>query len=129
MNFKFKVGKNSLKKLRNIFYHIIVFIRFRQLYSLICDALHDLVPSVQFLKSEKHPWRNVTFRKVAGLACNFTKSNTPPWVFPRFLNCTNVTKPRKTSHVVKTYQEKSKYDLNGVNKKSYPLQTKTKKKT
>ena len=22
------------------------------------------------------------------LACNFTKSNTPPWVFSRFLNCT-----------------------------------------
>ena len=30
------------------------------------DALHDLVPFVQFLKSEKHPWRSVT------------KSNTPP---------------------------------------------------
>ena len=30
-----------------------------------CDALHDLVPFVQF-KYEKHPWRSVTFSKVTG---------------------------------------------------------------
>ena len=29
----------------------------------ICDALRDLVTFVQF---EKHPWRSVTFSKVAG---------------------------------------------------------------
>ena len=29
--------------------------------------------------------RSVTFTKVTGLACNFTKSNTPPWVFLTFL--------------------------------------------
>ena len=34
-------------------------------------------------KREKHPCSNVTFRKVAS-ACNFTKSNTPPWVFLTF---------------------------------------------
>ena len=39
-----------------------------------CDALHDLVPFVQFKKREKHPWRSV----------NFTKINTPPWVFLTF---------------------------------------------
>ena len=33
--------------------------------SNICDALRDLVPFVQFKKSEKHPWRSVTFSKVA----------------------------------------------------------------
>ena len=27
--------------------------------------------------------------KLQTLACNFTKSNTPPWVFSRILNCTN----------------------------------------
>ena len=27
---------------------------------------------------------SVTFSKVTGLACNFTKSNTPPWVFFTF---------------------------------------------
>ena len=26
-----------------------------------CDALHDLVPFVQFKKREKHPWRSVPF--------------------------------------------------------------------
>ena len=31
----------------------------------ICDAFHDLVPFIQFKKREKHPWRNVTFSKVA----------------------------------------------------------------
>ena len=33
---------------------------------LICDALGDLVSSIQFKKRETHPWRNVTFSKVAG---------------------------------------------------------------
>ena len=32
----------------------------------ICDALGDLIPFVQFKKREKHPWRNVTFSKIAG---------------------------------------------------------------
>ena len=31
-----------------------------------CHALRDLVPFVQFEKREKHPWRSVTFSKVAG---------------------------------------------------------------
>ena len=29
------------------------------------DAMHDLVPFVLFKKREKHPWRSVTFSKVA----------------------------------------------------------------
>ena len=33
---------------------------------MLCDALHDLVPFVQFRKRENHPWRSVTFSKVAG---------------------------------------------------------------
>ena len=33
-------------------------------------------------------------------ACNFTKSNTPPWVFLRFLNYTNDSKLRKASHIL-----------------------------
>ena len=31
------------------------------------DALRDLVPFAQIKKREKHPWRSVTFSKVAGL--------------------------------------------------------------
>ena len=35
---------------------------------LICDVLRDLVPFIQFKKSEKHPWGGggVTISKVAG---------------------------------------------------------------
>ena len=44
----------------------------------ICDVLRDLVPFVLFKKSEKHPWRSVTFSKVV------TKSNIPQWVFFTF---------------------------------------------
>ena len=29
----------------------------------ICDALHNLVPLVQFKKREKHPQKSVTFSK------------------------------------------------------------------
>ena len=47
---------------------------------IMCDAWRDLVPFVQFKKREKHPWRSVNF----SVACNFTKINTPPWVFFKF---------------------------------------------
>ena len=30
---------------------------------------------------------------------DFIKSNTPPWGFSRFLNCTNVTKSRNSSYI------------------------------
>ena len=49
----------------------------------ICDALCDLLPFVQFKKREQRPWRSVTFSQAE--VCNFTKSNTPPWVFFTFL--------------------------------------------
>ena len=44
----------------------------------ICDALRNLLSFVQFRKREKHPWRSVTFSKIAGEACNNTKTNTSP---------------------------------------------------
>ena len=49
---------------------------------IICDALHDLVPFLQFKKREKHPWRSATLLKVTLLHERFS----------RFLNCTNGTK-------------------------------------
>ena len=36
----------------------------------ICDVLRDLAPFAQLKKREKHPWRSVTFSKVAGFSCN-----------------------------------------------------------
>ena len=50
---------------------------------------------LQSKKGEKRPWRSVNFSK----GCNFTKSNTPSWVFFTFLNCTNRTKLHKASHM------------------------------
>ena len=52
----------------------------------------ELVPFAQFKKSEKHPQRTAE-------AYNFTKSNTLPWVFSRFLDCTNGAKSWKASHI------------------------------
>ena len=37
----------------------------KQLQYYICGALRDLAPCAHFKKREKHPWRNVTFSKVA----------------------------------------------------------------
>ena len=47
----------------------------------ICDALYHLLPKVQFKKHEKHRRRSVTFSKIA---FNFTRSNTPSWLFFTF---------------------------------------------
>ena len=53
-------------------YSVLFLFRGRQVGSICgyknvtCDALPDLVPLVQFKKLEKHPWRIVTFSKVAG---------------------------------------------------------------
>ena len=49
--------------------------------------MHDFVPYVKFKSRKKHPWRSVTFSKVA--ACNISC----------FLNYTNDTKSRKASHI------------------------------
>ena len=38
---------------------------FARIGLIICDVLRELVPFVQFKKREKHPWRSVTFSKVA----------------------------------------------------------------
>ena len=63
-----------------------------------CGALRDLVPFVQFLKSEKHQWRSVKFSKVAGWSLQL-KSTLLCECFSRFLNCTNGTKSRNASQI------------------------------
>ena len=41
-------------------------------FKVTCDALRNLIwHQLQFKEHDKHPWRSVTFSKVAG---NFTKS-------------------------------------------------------
>ena len=49
------------------------------------DALHDLVPYVQFKKREINPWRGYLFVKFQALACSFTESISPPRVFFTFI--------------------------------------------
>ena len=43
------------------------------------------------------------------LASNFTRSNTPPWVFSGFLNCTNDTKLCKASLLSNLLKTNSKF--------------------
>ena len=67
---KTKIKKNKIKLTR-------VFLAYRGVSATqsiiideaisICDVLRDLVTFVQFKKREKHPWRSVTFSKVAGI--------------------------------------------------------------
>ena len=38
--------------------------------------------------------------KIKAETCNCIKSYAPPWVFSRFLNCTNGNKLRKVSHLI-----------------------------
>ena len=47
-----KVGLNTLLLFRK--------------FKIYSDTLRNLVPLVQFKKHEKHPWKSVTFSKVAG---------------------------------------------------------------
>ena len=63
----------------------------------ICVALRDLVSFVQFKKCQKHPWRSVTFSKVAG---TLLKVLHPHGYFSHFLNCKNGTKSRKAMNVL-----------------------------
>ena len=71
------------------------------LFKLLCDALRDLVPFIQFKKREKHPWRSVTFSKAACRLkpATLLKVTLLYSCFARFLNCTNVTKSRKAFHI------------------------------
>ena len=54
----------------------------------IYDPLHDMLPFVQFKKREKHGGM-LLLVKLQAKACNFTKSNTLPWVFFTFLKLHN----------------------------------------
>ena len=38
-------------------------IQIKPILNANCDVLRDLVPFVQFIKREKHPWGSVTFSK------------------------------------------------------------------
>ena len=50
---------------RYIFCYIFIFQfgKMASCFATACDVLRDLVPFVQFIKREKHPWGSVTFSK------------------------------------------------------------------
>ena len=53
---------------------------------------------VQIKKRLKHPWRSVTYSKVAGLSL---RSNTHPWVF--FMLFLQVVPNRAKHHILTIY--------------------------
>ena len=58
----------------------------------ICDPLRGLVPFAQFKKRENAHAGVLFLVKLLALAWNFTKSNTPTWMFFTFFKFTNDTK-------------------------------------
>ena len=70
----------------------------------ICDTLCVLVPFVQFLKSEKHPWGSVIFSNATGFSL-LLKITILLFLFHTclFYNCTNGTKSHKASHIRKKW--------------------------
>ena len=80
-------GKNDKSNLWKVF--ILWFWFF-----ILCETLYDLVQFAQFKKSEKHPWISVTFKPAI-----FLKVTLLHGCFSRFLNGTNDTKFRTTSHM------------------------------
>ena len=77
------------------------------------DALHDLIPFVQFKKREIHPWRGDLFVKLQALSYNFTKSTTPPRVFFTFFK---LDKWYKITHSVSYIILRSQFPINSTTK-------------
>ena len=68
---------------------------------LICGALRDFVPFVQFKEREKHPWRSVNFSKVGRPnPATLIKLTLLHGCFSCFSNCTNSTKSPNAPHTV-----------------------------
>ena len=66
-----------------------------KLRKINCCSLRDMIRFVQFKKREKHPWRSVTFGKLATLL----KVILLHGHFSRFLNGTNGSKLCKASQI------------------------------
>lgn len=64
----------------------------------ICGKLVPFVHLYSLKNLNNNHGGVLTLVKLQTLACKFTKSKTPLWVFSRFENCTSSTKLRKASH-------------------------------
>ena len=58
----------------------VVLVSYTKQPGYMCDALHDLVPFVQFKKCENTNGKVFLLIQLQSEACNFTKSITLPWV-------------------------------------------------
>ena len=63
------------------------------------DLIYVVRCTVQFKNVKNIHGGVLLLVKLQAKFCNFTKSNTPPWMFSRFLNCTNGTKSCNASHI------------------------------
>ena len=79
--------------------------------SKIWDILLNLVPLVRFKKREKYLRRRVTFSKVTSLSWNFTKSNTPPWVFFTFFKWYNWYQIAQNTYRNQNFKLKYRHNL------------------
>ena len=59
--------KSSVEEILVSCYLLISISSLKELHAQSISALRNLVSFVQFKKREKHPWRNVTLSKAAGL--------------------------------------------------------------
>ena len=69
----------------------------------IWDALRNLIPFVQFKKREKDPWLSVTFECYRLEPATLLKVTLLHGCFLRFINCTNGSKLRKASPIIKLW--------------------------
>ena len=63
------------------------------------NALHKLVPFVQFKNVKNTDGGGLLSVKLQASNCNFLKVTLLHWCFSRFLNCANDTKSVKASHM------------------------------
>ena len=76
-----------------------------------CDALRAIWYHLHNFKKVKNTHGGVLF------LVKLSKSKTPPWVFFKFFTCTNGTKSRKASQILRRNKNVSLYSANGVERK------------
>ena len=81
----------SLERKRTLVWNWLKWIN-RDMFQTINKILFTIWCHLYYLKNLKNTHGRVVFLvKLRALASNFTNSNTPPWVFSRFFNCTKGT--------------------------------------
>ena len=79
----------------------------------LCHVLRDLVPFVQFNNVKNTHGGVLVLVKLQAwlLACNFTKSNTPPWVFFTFFKWYNWYQIAQNTYRNQNFKLKYRHNL------------------